>query len=288
MTDATIYKAGWKLADVEWSRFDASKVNADLIAAVKAACLVEYNAPDYVEYLQRVYRGAPDSTLAAIEHWGQEEVQHGLALARWAALADPSFDFEAAFARFRTLYRPAHFERGNASVRGSKRGEMIARCVVESGTSSFYSAIRDATDEPVLKDVAARIAGDEYRHYRLFFDILQAQTEPDLPLWRKIWVAIGRVTEAEDDELACAYYCANVSTEEAQAKPYRRQVYARAYNAKAMTLYRRHHLDKLVRMVALPAGIDPGGPLSGFASAFLWHLMRTRATATANGRLKTA
>ena len=58
-------------------------------------------------------------------------------------------------------------------MRGSRRGEMIARCVVESGTSSLYSAIRDASEEPVLKEVAGRIAADEFRHYRLFYDILQ-------------------------------------------------------------------------------------------------------------------
>ena len=45
-----------------------------------------------------------------------------------------------------------------ASVRGSRNGELVARCVVECGTSSFYTAIRDATDEPVLKMVAAKIA----------------------------------------------------------------------------------------------------------------------------------
>jgi hypothetical protein len=164
---------------------------------------------------------------------------------------------------------------------------MIARCVVESGTSSFYSAIRDSTEEPVLKEVASRIAGDEYRHYRLFYDILQAQTEPDLPVWRKVWVAMGRVTEADDDELACAYYCANVPAADAQSRPYRRDVYNRAYNAKAMTLYRRHHIDKLVKMVALPAGINPTGRLSGLASAALWHVMKLRA-ASANARFKTA
>ncbi len=288
MTDGAIYKAGWTLADIDWSRFDASKADADLIAAVKGASLVEYNAADYVDYLKRVYRGAPEPTLAAIERWGREEIQHGEALARWVGLADESFDFKSAFARFRALYRPAHFEHGNISVRGSKRGEMIARCVVESGTSSFYSAVRDATEEPVLKEVAGRIAADEFRHYRLFYDILQAQTEPDLPLWRKIWVAIGRVTETEDDELACAYYCANVPAAEAQSKPYRRQVYTRAYNTKVMTLYRRHHIDKLVKMVALPAGVNPGGRLSGLASAALWRVMKMRTAATANSRLKTA
>ena len=79
------------------------------------------------------------------------------------------------------------------SVRGSRRGEMIARCVVESGTSSLYSAIRDASEEPVLKEIAGRIAADEYRHYKLFYEILHQQNEPDMSFWRKLWVAISRV-----------------------------------------------------------------------------------------------
>ena len=98
----------------------------------KAASLVEYNAPDYVDYLKRVYSDAPEATIRSIERWGKES-NNGLALARWAELADPSFDFNRAFARFRTLYRPAHFDGAERSVRGSKRGEMIARCVVEVG-----------------------------------------------------------------------------------------------------------------------------------------------------------
>ena len=80
--------------------------------------------------------------------------------------------------------RPAHFADPEAegSVRGSRRGEMIARCVVESGTSSYYSAIRDATDEPLLKEIAGRIAADEYRHYKLFYDTLHKQDEPEMTL----------------------------------------------------------------------------------------------------------
>ena len=76
-------------------------------------------------------------------------------------------------------------------MRGSRRGEMISRCVVESGTSSYYTAIRDATDEPVLKEIAGRIAADEYRHYKLFYETMNAQAEPDLPFWRKLMVAVG-------------------------------------------------------------------------------------------------
>jgi len=288
MTDGAVYSAGWTLDDVDWSRFEAAKVDGELLAAVKAASLVEYNAPDYVAYLKRVYRDAPADTIQKIEHWGDEEIQHGLALARWAEMADPSFDFTRSFARFRTLYRPAHFDGAEGSVRGSKRGEMIARCVVESGTSSFYSAIRDATDEPVLKEVSGRIAADEFRHYRLFYEILEAQTEPELPVWRKLWVAATRVKESDDDELACAYYCANVPAERANELPYRRSQYARAYHAKAMTLYRRHHIDKLVKMVVKPAGLNPSGRLSNLASAALWRVLTIRSGSNPDRDLKAA
>ncbi len=70
---------------------------------------------------------------------------------------------------------------------------MISRCVVESGTSSYYSAMRDATEEPLLREIAGRIAADEYRHYKLFYDTLHAQAEPDLGFWQKLWIAVGRV-----------------------------------------------------------------------------------------------
>jgi hypothetical protein len=287
MTDGVVYSAGWTLEDIDWSRFAPDKVDANLLAAVKAASLVEYNAPDYVAYLKRVFRSAPEATIAAIEHWGEEEVQHGLALARWAELADPSFDFHRAFARFRTRYRPPHFDTAEASIRGSKRGEMIARCVVESGTSSFYSAIRDASAEPVLKEVAGRIAADEFRHYRLFYDILQSDSEPDLPRWRKLWVAATRVRESDDDELACAYYCGNIPAEREDAMPYKRQTYARAYHARAMTLYRRHHIEKLVKMVVKPTGFNPAGRLSELAGAALWRLLTARAAMIGRSEAKT-
>ena len=102
-------------------------------------------------------------------------------------LADPAFKLDETFARFRKGYRPAHFAKAeDVSVRGSRRGEMIARCVVESGTSSYYTAIKDATDEPVLKEIAGRIAADEFRHYKLFYETLHKQEEPELPFWRKL------------------------------------------------------------------------------------------------------
>ena len=282
MAVGAIYKQGWSLDDVHWSLFDPSKVDPSLLAAVKAAALVEYNAPDYVSYLKRVFAGDGPRTLESLEQWGREESQHGQALGRWAELADPSFRLEDAFARFRKGYVPAHFaNQDEGSIRGSRRAEMIARCVVESGTSSYYSAMRDATEEPVLKEIAGRISADEYRHYKLFYDTLHKQDEPDMPFWRKIWVAVTRVRESDDDELAYAYYCANISPEEEAAKPYDRALYSRLATRAGMTSYRRQHIQKLVQMVAKVVGANPHGILASWGSSLLWRLMQRKAASAA-------
>jgi len=137
----------WTLDTINWGAFDASKVDRETLEAVKAASLVEANAPDYVTYLCNVFSDNP-GIHEDIRQWGREEAQHGAALARWAQLADPEFDFDTAFERFREIQGIS--TDAVQSVRGSRAGEMIARCVVESGTTSFYSAIKDTTEEPCL------------------------------------------------------------------------------------------------------------------------------------------
>lgn len=283
MAAPTVYRQGWKLGDVSWQAFRPEFVDPTMLAAIKAAALVEYNAPDYVSYLKRVFRDTDAQTLTNIERWGEEECQHGRALGQWAETADPNFKLEDAFARFRKGYTPAHFadQQSDASVRGSRRGEMIARCVVESGTSSYYSAIRDATGEPLLKEIAGRIAADEFRHYKLFYDTLHKQDEPELRFWRRLWVAIGRVRESDDDELAYAYYCANVPPDQEAAKPYDRALYSRLSARTSMTIYRRRHIQKLVQMVAKAVGANPHGLLANWGGALLWRVMQKKAAAAA-------
>jgi hypothetical protein len=270
-----VFKQGWTLDEVQWSAFDPSRVEAPLLAAVKAAALVEYNAPDYVAYLKRIFTDSTPATLDWIERWGAEEAQHGQALGRWAEMADPGFRMEEAFARFRKGYTPPHFSSAEAaSVRGSRRGEMIARCVVESGTSSYYSAIRDATEEPLLREIAGRIAADEYRHYKLFYDTLRAQPEPQLSFWKKLMIAIGRVRESDDDELAYAFYCANVTPEEEALTPYERKKYAQLSASASLSIYQRRHIQKLVQMVVKVIGANPHGWLAELAGSLLWRRLQ--------------
>jgi len=272
MAEGKVYTQGWGPDDIPWAAFDRSKVEPWMIDVIKSAALVEYNATDYASYLKRVF---PASEHAVLEQWGREETNHGRVLGLWAELADPGFKLEEAFARFHAGYKPAHFaSQDTVSVRGSRRGEMIARCVVESGTSSYYTAIKEATNEPLLKEIAGRIAADEFRHYKLFYETLQKQDEPDLPFWRKLWIAVGRITESDDDEIAYAHYCATVSDGRVAAAPYVRGAYSRRIFALSMRVYRRHHIQKLTQMVAKAIGAAPQGRLAKLAGALAWRTLR--------------
>lgn len=261
----------WSLSDIDFSRFDASKVDIETLQAVKAAALVESNAADYVAYLRLVLKD-DEAIMREVERWGAEEVQHGEALAAWAKCADPTFDFAASLERFRAGYSLPLDVSG--SVRGSPVGEMIARCVVESGTSSYYSAIRDATNEPVLKQIAAFIAADEFRHYRLFYECsVKYSALEDQRFLKRMLVALGRVQEAEDDELAFAYFCANVAPGTA---PYERARYSREYNRRVLRFYRPHHIHKAAAMVAKAVGLHPQGTTAKVAGNVLWWVLQAR------------
>ncbi|HEX6956735.1 MAG TPA: ferritin-like domain-containing protein [Ferrovibrio sp.] len=259
----------WTLDDIPWDRFDPSKVDPELLRAVKAAALVEHNADDYVTYLCNVF--ADDAEFCGVARWwGEEEVQHGRALARWAQLADPGFDPALALKRFNEGFRlPLD---ATASVRGSRSGELVARCVVECGTSSFYSAIRDATDEPVLKIVAGKIAADEFRHFKLFYDHLHRylQRQP-LSRMRRLLVALGRMQEASDDELAMAYWCGNGCE-----GSYDRKRQSAAYELRASSVYRFGHIQRGLGMALKACDIDPQGRFSRWFAALIWRVMQWR------------
>lgn len=272
--------AHWTLDDIPWHDFDAAKVDPEILAVVKAASMVEGNGGDYGVYLCNVFGDDPEFQDAA-KSWAAEEEQHGRALGRWAQLADPDFNYERAFARFTTGFRlPLQ---ATDSVRGSRTGELIARCVVETGTSSYYAALGEAAQEPVLQEICRRIAADELRHYKLFYRFMkQYLAREPLGVLARLRVALGRVVETGDDELPYAYFAAN------GGNSYDRSRCARAYASRAYGFYRRRHVDRAVSMVLKAVGAKPNGRLARFLSALSYKFMRFQvrrfAAAEAAGR----
>ena len=269
----------WTLDSIAWDRFDPAAVNPDVLKAIKASAMVEANGEDYGEYLCQVFHDDPEFQAVARE-WALEETQHGQALGRWAALADPSFSYEDSFKRFTAGYKiPLNVEK---SIRGSRAGELIARCIVETGTSTYYTALADATDEPVLKAICRNIAADEFRHYKLFYSHLKRyQDREKLGLWGRLRVVFGRLVESHDDELAYAFYAAN-STDQT----YERRRFSKAYARCAYPLYRRDHVERGIAMALKACGMNPTGRLSRWlvsaACGFL-HFHAKRLNAASSG-----
>jgi hypothetical protein len=261
----------WRIDDVRWDQFDPARLDPSLVAIVKAASMVERNGTDYGTYLNRVFHDDPAFQQAA-DTWSLEEIQHGDALGRWAMLADPAWDYQAAFRRYKAGYHLPLLD-AESSVRGSRTGELIARCIVESGTSSYYSALADATDEPVLKDICRLIAADEFRHFKLFYDHMRRYLQREkIGLLRRLFIALGRVGESEDDELAYAYYCGNGDP----AVPYDHDRCIAGYMSRAMSAYRYRHLERGVGMILKAVGLKPRGRLSDLVVGLAWRFMQRR------------
>ena len=260
----------WSLNDVAWDSFDASKVDPAIVPLVKAAAMVEKNGLDYAVYLCRVFVDDPDFKQAS-DNWAVEEVQHGDALGGWAMRADPGWDFDAAFERYRTGYKlPLDTD---TSVRGSRTGELIARCMVETGTSSYYTALGDATTEPVLQQICRLIAADEYRHFKLFYDHMKRYLAREkLGLFSRLRIAAGRITESEDDELAFAYHCGN----EPVGVDYDHARCIARYMSRAMGFYKWRHIERSTGMVLKSVGLPPRGRLGGGAARLAWTLLQRR------------
>lgn len=81
---------------------------------------------------------------------------------------------------------------------------MASRCVVETGTASFYTCLSRASSEPVLTLLTRRIAEDEVRHYKHFYRFFRKYRDIERPrramvapaLWRRL-----RMTGGEDRQV---------------------------------------------------------------------------------------
>ena len=273
--------SNWTLDDIPWERFDAEKCEPRLVNFIKSAAMVEYNGYDYAKYLISVFRDEPGWEKIAAE-WAEEEVQHGRALRKWAELADPAFDFEKSFEIFRAgVPIPVDM---TVSKRGSKTGELISRCVVETGTSSIYSTIKDHTDEPVLKILAAKIAADEMRHYKMFYSHLKTfLAKEKIGFWRRLRIVLARMAESEDDELAYALYSSNVE----KAGEYDHKFFKNLYFIYVSYFYTREHVERMGNMLFKAVGLKPHTRLNRLANWAGWNFMQRRAwlIRRANGRV---
>lgn len=239
--------ARWRIEDIDFDRIDHSLVSGDerLFFLVTSASFIEMAADVYTGNLVEHYRGDSEATEWLAQHWQHEEVQHGVALREYARHAWPDFDWDRAYQGFFKEYSAACTE-GELEV--SRALELAARCVVETGTSTYYTMLSDFAEEPILRVLADRIKRDEVAHYRSFRRLFARynSTERQGRL-RLIRTLIKRFSEAETDD---AYYAfKHVYTVRYPDRVFRRTDFE-SFVAAINPVFRRHYPYRMaVRML---------------------------------------
>lgn len=268
----------WNLDTIPWSTFDRSRVDPQLVAFARGACLVEFNAETYTDYLCRVFSDDPELQ-AQFRDWGAEEMRHGLALRKWVELADPRFDFEHSLGVFRAAYQQVP-EDGGDSVRGSRARELVARCMVETGTTSYYSALKDAAREPVFEEICRLIAQDEVSHFNLFRKALDKKYGPQekLGFLSRFKVVAGRILETSDEELCFAYRAGNFPHEPIEQE--RSKEYSKEFMRQVSRLYKPEHYGLIVGLTTKVLGIYTGQRVRKLLSHIAHRILCFRYRAT--------
>lgn len=157
----------WSVADLQLSRIDTELVREHdaLFLLVCSASFIESGSDTYTRNLIERFDDDPEVAAWLRDHWEPEELQHGAALRAYVEAVWPGFDWASAYAGFFEEYSRLCTMEQLEPTRGQ---EMVARCIVEMGTTTYYQALHEACDEPVLRDLFWRIRCDEVRHYKHF------------------------------------------------------------------------------------------------------------------------
>jgi hypothetical protein len=133
---------------------------------------------------------------------------------------------------------------------------MASRCVVETGTASYYTTLSRISRDPVLATISRRIAEDEIRHYKHFYRYFCRYQQAEPASRRAIFCALRnrlRMIEGEDSIIAMKHlYRAGHPGEPLDNRTYRNLRF------RYRQLTRLHFPHRMcVQMLLKPLGLGP-------------------------------
>jgi len=182
------------------------KDNHYLLQTLIVASFIEITSNVYEKNLSIYYKGDTPTVKWLKETWEPEEVQHGKSLRKYIKTVWPDFDWKKHYEIFLKNYLPLC--RVDA-LEPTKAREMIARMVVETGTSTLYKALANYAkelNEPVLEDLCHKISKDEVYHFEMFEKVFKKHKEEE-KLSKKdiIKILYDRLKEINNEDVKIAY-----------------------------------------------------------------------------------
>ncbi|WP_322054798.1 ferritin-like domain-containing protein [Paraburkholderia bannensis] len=249
----------WRIEDIDLTRIDRerARANEDLLLLLCASSFIESGSDLYTSNLSVFFNGDPEVSDWLNNEWEHEEMQHGRALKTYINYVWPEFDWDTAFRNFFEEYsKTCSFE----EFEKTRALEMVARCVVETGTATLYRAIGECSDEPVLKEITDNIRSDEVRHYKHFFKYFKKYNQVEGQGRLAVLGALmRRVMEIknEDSEIALRHVFAVRYPDRVQDAAYNRELTARVNKLVRHNLSADMCVKMLLKPLNLPARIQP-------------------------------
>jgi rubrerythrin len=245
----------WTIAEIPYHAIDRERARADpyLLYVVAGASFIEITSDLYTRNLVEYFAGDRPLERWLAERWDQEEKQHGESLKRYVETVWPEFDWERAYRGFYADYAP-YCEVGQLGP--TRALELASRCVVETGTSTFYTALARMSPEPVLRQLAERIKSDERRHYNLFLHHYgRWATREGTGRLAVLGTLAARVGELDQEDIYCAVK--NVFQVLHPDLPFTAAVY-REINRRYAGIIRAHYPYRTAaRMLLRPLRLSP-------------------------------
>ncbi|MBB3255268.1 hypothetical protein F4827_000524 [Paraburkholderia bannensis] len=249
----------WRIEDIDLTRIDRKRAaaNEDLMVLLCASSFIESGSDLYTSNLSVFFNGDPEVSDWLNNEWEHEEMQHGRALKTYINYVWPEFDWDTAFHNFFEEYsKTCSFE----EFEKTRALEMVARCVVETGTATLYRAIGECSDEPVLKEITDHIRSDEVRHYKHFFKYFKKYNKVEGQGRLAVLGALmRRVMEIknEDSEIALRHVFAVRYPDRVKDAAYNRELTSRVNKLVRHNLSADMCVKMLLKPLDLPARIQP-------------------------------
>jgi len=194
--------------DIDFSKIkkDNIKDNEFLFYLITIASFIEITSDVYAKNLSKFFSDNTEAVEWLQHKWEKEEVQHGKALKKYIKNVWSDFDWEKAYQLFLKEYLPLC---GGEQYQPTKAREMLARMVVETGTSTFYRAVEayaSEFDEPILVEITHNIYKDELDHYSYFDKFFKLYNEnKENKKGDIVKVVYSRLKEVNDEDAYLAF-----------------------------------------------------------------------------------
>ena len=255
---AKVRDAHWSIDDLDFDGVQHDRIanNEDLFFLLIAASFIETGSDTYAANLGEHYADYPGIGGWLRDQWEHEELQHGTALRRYVEAVWTEFPWQQAYDSFFAEYSQLCTME---ELYPDRRLEMVARCVVEMGTTTYYQTLRGMSDEPVLYQLLSNIRNDEVGHYKHFLQYFkQLQDEHPVGRLRIAGALYGRLKELResDSDVALRHVWAHKGRYFAQSNQSFADVAQRLYRLVSARLPADLAVRMLLKPMLLPARVE--------------------------------